>query len=412
MPDLRSMPPLRPVRRRLRAILPALVALGLAATACSPQPTVSRPAGTVQVTLHPTVVAALTSDLTTGLNGLVQRTSETDLRYFADGRWNRPGEQCMRCDVGPGVAAAALWRVTGATRWRDLAYATFDAAIARHTFPDGSFGYPAQSSAGSDTQTVYAALNLALARHLLVGSNALSGERATRWTAALKAAADWLERNGNLSWYTNGNISLANAAVMGMTWRATGDVRYRTLYDQAFAFAGAPDQVKWPGAGFRFTRAGTAADGADGAGYFTESGPGGVGYDADYTLLQLDIAAAMAVVLGDDRSVRTTNLLLNQLLTTTDRATWQLDTSGGTRHTAQGRRVPFRTGGLAVAVAAGRTDLAEAGAAQAAFTGGVFARADVYADTNMYQGWATQVGPLLAAEYYMAGLRRFLLPPT
>ena len=51
----------------------------------------------------------------------------------------------------------------------------------------------------------------------------LGPRRAARWRSAVAGAADFLIRNGNLAWYTNGNINTGNTELFYLAWRATRD---------------------------------------------------------------------------------------------------------------------------------------------------------------------------------------------
>jgi hypothetical protein len=165
--------------------------------------------------------------------------------------------------------------------------------------------------------------------------------------------------NGNLSFYTNGNIAIGNALVMALAYWATGDPEYETYYNSALAFAIEPPQSEWPGFGLVYTKMPTRSDGSDGAGYFAESGGSTRGFDADYTQLQLDQLVRLYLVTSSPAILRLVNLELNQEWPRVDIRNWTLDTSGGSRHPQPGRFVPFTTPALAMlALDGGRQDLA------------------------------------------------------
>ena len=220
---------------------------------------------------------------------------------------------------------------------------------------DGAFG---AAAGGPDIDTMFFANILGVAALLL--RRQLDAARLASWTQGVAGAADFLVKNGNLSWYTNGNICLGNALTMALAWRLTGDPKYQGYYQQAIDFVVAPPAPKWAGRGLIYTHRGSHTDGADSIGYFTEetSGLGNPGYDPEYTQVQADILAMLYLVTASPAVLAFLNTLTNQLEGRLDRNTWQLDTSGGTRKTTQGRRIPYDTGSLTVlANLGGRTDL-------------------------------------------------------
>jgi hypothetical protein len=187
-------------------------------------------------------------------------------------------------------------------------------------------------------------------------------------------AADFLIRNKNLAWYTNGNIVIGNALTMALAFRLTGNSKYSTAYQTALTFAVSPPQSRWPGRGLIYTVRGSRADGLDSKGYFTEEGYGRVGFDAEYTQVQLDHLAALYLVTNDTRVRTYLNVLHNQLDGRVNKVTWLLDTSGGTRHPMMGRTFPYDTGSLSVlANVGGRTALQTHLAGQSAMYSKAFA---------------------------------------
>ncbi|MFC4044501.1 hypothetical protein ACFO1B_39330 [Dactylosporangium siamense] len=329
-----------------------------------------------------------------GLTALTTRDGGADPRYFEDGVWVHDQAPCFRCDVGPGVAAAALGALSGDERLKAMAIRTMDSAVQHHRLNTGAYGPPAGGETGPDIQTMFFAVHLGLTLHIL--GTSLDSAHRIAWTDALRAATDFLVRNGNFTWYTNGNISLGNAVVAGITAAATGQQRYADIYDEGLAFALDPPQSRWPGRGLILTRQPAAADGADGAGYLTETaGNGPPGFDADYTQTQADFAAILALVTADPRAIRLTNLLANQLLPRVDRTTWLLDTSSGSRHPDQHRTAPFTTCAAAVLAAHGRNDLVSLVDNQVAFIGTAFAESGGYTNVGMYQLWGSRMAPTL-----------------
>lgn len=262
---------------------------------------------------------------------------------------------CRRCDAGPLLAAASAYRAAGDASMLQTSLAGFDYLITQDVSADGSFDPPSIVD-GRDVDTMFFTDELGLAKIQLKAS--LGRSRSRSWTNAVAGGADFLVRNGNLSWYTNGNIVVGNALSMALAYRLTGQVKYAQDYQTALSFAVRPAQERWPGYGFVVTKTPMRTDGSDGAGYFTETGPNGPGFDADYSQLQLDQLARIYLVNGDPVVLRLMNMVFNQLMSRVNTSTWALDTSGGTRHPQANRLVTFDTAALYVlAAVGGRTDL-------------------------------------------------------
>ncbi|GAA3301737.1 hypothetical protein Dvina_05550 [Dactylosporangium vinaceum] len=292
-----------------------------------------------------TTIVTLVSDMVAAM----QRTAPKDA---AAGVWKLP-VACWRCDAGPAWALASTAALTGNTAQRDQAVAIFDHSIATYQKPNGSFVGP---NGSADVDTMFFAVEL--------GSSAialrpyLDPARYDSWTAAIRKAGEFLVANGNLKWYTNGNINIGNAYVMALAYRLTSDERFRGYYETALAFAVNPPQSRWAGYGLRYTKQPARADGSDGQAYFAEAGAGGLGFDPEYTVLQLDLLTKIYLANRDNRVLTYMNLLFNQLMTRVDRTTWMLNASKGTRHTEARRFVYFDTAALhTLALLGGRTDI-------------------------------------------------------
>lgn len=267
---------------------------------------------------------------------------------YQDGIWRSPNTVCWACNNGgPATAAATAYMLTGRSQPQLLADAegTFDTAIATRQLPNGSFQPPAGDSQPAGIATIFFAVELGNTYFEL--SPVLGAQRKMRWRSALAAAAYYLIGNGNVTWYTNGNINLDLIELLYLAWRATGDPIIHMAYEQAWSFTLRPPQSSWPGCGLVTLRAPREADGADGAGYLTETGAGGTGFDPEYSSLQLDTATRLYLLSGDPRALRLANMLVNALLPLVD-SSWQLDTSDGTRHTQADRYVPLITSAFAV----------------------------------------------------------------
>ena len=273
------------------------------------------------------VAARTTTLLDDSIKSLAQVNSPSDRQRFAAGVWRSADEGCWFCQVGPGTAAAVLWRSKREPHLRDLALSTFDRAIRANLRTDGGF-----EGEAVDITTMMFGLELATA--YLELRPALGTVRAKRWRAAIVGAADYLHGNGNLAWYTNGNINLGNTTLFYLAWKVSGQKRFLSDYETSFAFMLAPP-LRWEGFGLKLDRVPKKSDGADGKGYLAESGGATPGFDAEYTHLQADIAARLYVVSHDPRALRLLNLIVNKLLERVD-SDWALST--GRRHQAPSRR--------------------------------------------------------------------------
>jgi hypothetical protein len=307
-----------------------------------------------QMALQSQVSQGASGWLTSDVNQMVAGQSPSN----PIGLWIGGDPVAWRSNSGPGLAAAAVAGLDGDPTMRAVAAQTFDTLIAEHEQPNGSFtavsGTPDPQSA--DIDTMFFVTNLGMALWTL--RSQLSAADTSLWTSAITAGADYLIANGNLSWYTNGNITIGNALVMALAYWATDNPYYQDAYNTALAFAIDPPQSRWPGFGFIYTTVPTLPDGSDGAGYFAESGGGAPGFDADYTELQLDQLVRLYLVTRSATVLRFINLEVNQEWPRVNTSTWMLDTSGGTRHPQPDRSVPFSTPAIPLlALYGGRNDL-------------------------------------------------------
>ena len=266
---------------------------------------------------------------------------------------------CWACAQGGAATAAATLYVLGGESNPTLlqeAEQTINTAIAQQQTPDGGFTPPAGDGQSEAIATMFFGVELGTSYHLLAPY--LDPATKAAWQASLANVGDYLITSGNAIWYSNGNINLGNTELFWLIWQATGETQFETDYNNSWAFIDAPPQSKFPGNGWVTVTAPTEANGSDGAGYFTEAGAGGTGYDPEYSMLQLDVAARLWLLSGDPRALYAANMLMNQEMTRVNTTTWMLDTSNGTRHTDADRYVGFQTGALAVlGLGAGRSDL-------------------------------------------------------
>jgi hypothetical protein len=338
-------------RARAVALLGAVSALVCAA------PAVAR---TARPTTRAPQLATAAAASSAGLLNFMVRAYAGPLGPFRNGIWQTPDTVCWACDQGgPATAAATAYVLSGRSQPTLLGEAeqTIDTAIATRQRPDGAFvGPPGDGQSGSpDITTMF--FGVEMGNTYLELAPVLDPARRARWQASLAAAAEYLIHNGNLNWYTNGNINLGNAELFYLVWKATGNPVFDAAFEQAWSFALNPTRPQWSGYGLVIVKAPQRGDGSDGAGYLTESGGGGTGFDTEYTELQLDVVSRLYLLSGDPRVLRVANLLVN-VLQPRIRPGWMLNTSEGTRHTEPTREVPLITSAFAVlGLHGGRKDL-------------------------------------------------------
>lgn len=338
------------LKTMIAAALSLTVALPTTGAAGAATTTLTKPGATANSRVPLSATEKKMVTLVTDMVAAMQRGAPAGA---PPGVWNAP-VTCWRCDAGPAWALAASAALTTNPTQRNQAVAILDRTIAAYQQPNGSF---AGTTGSPDIDTMFFAVELGSSAIAL--RSYLSVARKAAWTSSIRAAADFLVANGNLGWYTNGNINIGNTYVMALAHRLTGDVRYQAHYETALSLAVSPPQQRWPGYGLHYTKTPTRADGSDGKAYFAEAGAGGIGYDPEYTVLQLEMLTKIFLATRDSRVLRSMNLLANQLLDRVDRKTWMLDASKGTRHTDARRLIHFDTAALQTLVNLGRrTDLA------------------------------------------------------
>jgi hypothetical protein len=280
---------------------------------------------------------------------------------FVGGVWTDTASDagCWACEQGgPATAAATLYVLGGESNSIYLSEAeqTINTAIAQQQTPDGGFTPPAGDGQPEDIASMFFGVEFGTTYHLLAPY--LSAQTKAAWQASLADLGNYMINSGTATFYSNGNINLGITELFWLIWQATGQTQYQTDYNNSWAFTMSPPHNKFPGCGWIVTHAPTQADGSDGSGYFAETGTGGTGYDPEYSMLQLDVAARLWLMSGDPRALKVANMLVNQELPLVNTSTWMLDTSNGTRHTQSGRYVGFQTAAFAVlGLDAGRSDL-------------------------------------------------------
>ena len=253
--------------------------------------------------VSPSIVARTTALLRGSIKAFSTRSGPNDQQYFANGVWHSSDNTIWNYNLGPGTAAAVLWRATGQddARLRRLAIETFDTLISTHRNPNGSFG---QAGDSPDITSMMVGVDVGTA--LLEMESTLGPRRAARWRSAVAGAADFLIRNGNLTWYTNGNINIGNTDLFYLAWRASGAERFRKAYNQSWAFTLHPPQDRWPGFGLQLLDTGSSTVGNHGAaGYLAESGGGQPGFDPEYAGVQLDVVSHLYILSSDPRALPT-----------------------------------------------------------------------------------------------------------
>lgn len=380
-----SIPP-RAARRRWTTVVgTALVAALL---------TAAGPAARAETPVLSTTTRNATQQILTSLQ---TRSGGSDPRYLTANVWRDGSPDCLRCTLGPSVLAAARGRdLPVGNGYVSLAISTMDVAVRDHQRPDGAFVPASSGEGGPSIQTVLTANELAWT-YLMLGSRLDANHRAA-WSSALTKASDFLIRNGDPAYYTNGNINLAIAMNMDLTARVTGLARFQTVARSSLAFAVSPPQNRWAGFGLHYTRNPTRADGSDGAAYLAESGGGRPGFDPAYGLLQVDMAAMWFAVTGSPEAKRLTNLLYNQLAPRVRTADWTIDVGGGTRRTTPGLRYGFNSAAPAVlALKAGRSDLVGLVKPQVTAVLLDYPKATAYVNPGLSYNYGVELAPIYLA---------------
>jgi hypothetical protein len=247
------------------------------------------------------------------------RSGATDKQFYDKGIWHvddSPTANPPYSQSGPLLAAAAIGR-------GDMARETFDASMKTWQRSDGAFTR-LNGIDGIDTMMFASQAGLAL----LLFNGADSGD-AIRVSQHM-AMADYLINARHVYYWSNGNINLGYAVVMAEAWRlaesATAKKRYADAYHSLVVMLMGHYHY----------------------GYFDETGPGGTGFDPEYTQVQGDQLVRLWLVTGDPWWRGILIQLVAKLRTRVSLPSYMLDTSGGTRHIEQGRSVAFSTPALGI----------------------------------------------------------------
>jgi hypothetical protein len=387
--------------RRVAIVLAACLALGACGDDRADVSTAAPPAPpTARALTDPTGLTTPRALAGRMLAELAGRRGPDDEQYFADGWWHNADGRCWYCQLGPSVTAAALAARAPGTpdgrRGRRLALASFDALVARHQQPDGSFAPPLTGQEGNGIATMFAASDLATAT-LLLGPTLDPGTR-RRWATAVRRATAFVTGEFG-DYYVNGNINLGVALLAAMDARISPSPEATRRERRARRFALFPATPQAAGYGLRVDRAPKRRDGRDGSAWLAERGEGGLGYDPEYTMLQADLLARAVALLRRPEDVRLLNLLFNRLRPAIDERRGLLDTSAGTRHTARGRAVPFLSAVPSVLVTVGhRADLRRLVARQFPAVRRELLGSLTYSYDAMYRAVGTSVGTTLIAD--------------
>ncbi|HEY3325386.1 MAG TPA: hypothetical protein VGP72_33345 [Planctomycetota bacterium] len=341
-----------------------LVALSTAFLLSAAEPTTIRP--------DPAFVESVAKLIDECLTEMAEKTSDKDTQYYEKGVWHLSNGDPLWACGGPATAAAVLWNyrqkhaekldATGKARqeWlHRVSVETFDHAI--------SVMYNADFTLKQKPSVESGFFTLALGNTYLELRESLDEATRKRWLDALVGDVKELIKTGDLpnpeakgwkatdGWTTNGNVELCECELLNLAWKATGDQKYKDLFETQFKHTLEPDPQRWKGYGLFYLKKPTREDGSDGAGYLAEAEQE-PGFDKDYTHFQLTIASRLYVHSRDPRVLRLMNLFLGALLPLVDQKTWILDATYGSRHSLH---FPFFTCGMATTAWLGnRADLA------------------------------------------------------
>ena len=297
----------------------------------------------------PALVQNIVQAIDESLVLLSEKGSDTDTQYYEDGIWHFPNTSSgmWLYGAGPAGMAAALWdwrqhhldSLDAATKARQdwlhkIAVETFDRALKDHQKPDGDF---------ADLTGHRVFFTIDFVNTYLLLKDTLDADTRQRWLAAMAIQVQFLMQHGELpnpalgnnwkgtdGWYVNGNVELCQAEWLYLVWKATGEQKYKDLYERQWKKTVRPSP-RWKGYGVFYFKQPTRSDGADGSAFLAEANvvPG---FDPEYGTLQLSAAARLYMKSRDPRALRLTNLLLNSLLPSLNKDTMVLDATYGSRH--------------------------------------------------------------------------------
>lgn len=353
--------------------------------------------------IAPAAVADPTSLIRDALTVWSVKDTPTDAQYMAGGQWFQDSVAYpSKTQGGPATGAALMWRKTGDWKWYTMATQTIGWMLNNGQRADGAFAAPGDTGAAIPTQ--FFAQELGTTYVLLEAEPHFLPEQAAWWRSKMAKAADFLLNGGDAVWYANGNVNVGYISTFYFAWRMTGLQRFKDAYEREIGFTSNPTTANtqtnsFRGYGWQWGSPTSMPTDwptcATGAGFFTENiATTQPGFDTEYTNVQADEMLRLFILTGDPRIKCMANELLNQIKPRINTTTWQLDTSGGSRHTEAVRTVPFLSSSLAVMSANGRDDLAGLGAAQWPTVDSEYRKTFTYSNVNFYKGlgdWLTLI---------------------
>jgi len=240
------------------------------------------------------MVKDLTALMDQLLDVVAKKTTGSDPTYFENGQWHF-SKDLIACQGGPAFMAAELWHwrqahpqaMDDAARarqpWlRQLAIDTFEHLLRDHQAPGGEITNPGSHAwfVMSDFANTY-----------LLLKDSLDEPTRARWLDGMKKEAEWFKQHGDIpnpdltgwlattwkasdGWYINGNVNVYQAETLYAISLATGEPKYKHLFELEWRHTLSPSQKRWPGFGLFLLKMPTKRDGSDGVGFITEKGEG------------------------------------------------------------------------------------------------------------------------------------------
>lgn len=277
-------------------------------------------------------------------------------KLLASDPWTGPleqGDQVWHVALGPAAALAWLWRKTGERRHLESAIDIVDQLEWRLAQRRRPFRFRQHKQCWSDRSTIEAGATLGWL--LLAAWDEIDEPRRRRWLATLRHSYVDLRRNGNFSYFINGNYQVPLCELAAF-WRLPGvDIGEATdeKYGQMCTLAIDPSSMdsRWSGYGWREN---------DEWGFFTEvpqvvKPAPAEAFDPEYAQLQLDRVVRLWLLTDDQKWLRYADKLFNGIWPMVNETTWTADFRQGTR---RHQIVPFFNAGLVILYLFGdRSDL-------------------------------------------------------
>ncbi|MGZ4173101.1 MAG: hypothetical protein ACXVQR_01370 [Solirubrobacteraceae bacterium] len=289
----------------------------------------------------------------------VSSTDQSLLAHYSGGRWMPSAYTSSSWELYQiaAVGQATLGALPGGTAAeRQVAIDTVNQAIDTHQMPNGDFDNGTAASGTSGVQGSFwgaAEGQIALELKPFLDAGTLA-----KWTASMEHYVDYLSASGNLLWYANGNMALRHALIALETKLLSGSSTYAQYAASAIQSTLDPSRggalPAWAPYGLKFSKVPTQVDGSDGSGWLFESANGGHpdqvpvcangmnpcnGFDPHYTMVQLQDALTGYALSDDPQWLRLVNVETNQLMSLTDKSTWLLNASNGSRDNIPAERL-------------------------------------------------------------------------